>query len=271
MTDHLLRGKAPLADEAWAEIDEEADRTLRLHLAARKVVDFVGPLGWEAPAVTLGRVGDPVAGPAGDTSQARLRRVLALLELRTAFRVDRDEMEAATRGAMDPDTDPVKEAAIAAALAENSLVFNGYEPAGIAGIIPSSPHEAVALGDDYSEFPGAVAKAVQVLMDEGVDGPYALALGPRCWRGVVESVEQGSRVLDHVRRIVTDGPLVYAPGVSGSVVMSMRGGDYELVVGQDFSIGYLHHDASSVDLYLEQSLTFRTATPEAAVHLRYED
>ena len=66
-----------------------------------------------------------------------------------------------------------------------------------------------------------------------------------------------------------DGPIVWAPGVDGAVVLSQRGGDFELIVGQDFSIGYLEHSASSVHLYLQESFTFRVLAPEAAVPLSY--
>jgi uncharacterized linocin/CFP29 family protein len=38
-------------------------------------------------------------------------------------------------------------------------------------------------------------------------------------------------------------------------------------VGQDFSIGYLSHDAEHVRLYIEESFTFWAITPEAAVPL----
>jgi uncharacterized linocin/CFP29 family protein len=66
-----------------------------------------------------------------------------------------------------------------------------------------------------------------------------------------------------------DGPVVWAPAVDGAIVVSQRGGDFELVVGQDISIGYTDHDAESVSLYLEESLTFRVDSPEAAVRLAY--
>ncbi len=58
--------------------------------------------------------------------------------------------------------------------------------------------------------------------------------------------------------------------MDGAVVVSLRGGDFELTVGQDFSIGYLDHDAESVTLYLEESLTFRSTGPEGAIALEYE-
>jgi uncharacterized linocin/CFP29 family protein len=55
--------------------------------------------------------------------------------------------------------------------------------------------------------------------------------------------------------------------VQGAVVVSQRGGDFLLEVGEDLSIGYQEHRADAVDLYLLESFTFRVATPEAAVAL----
>jgi uncharacterized linocin/CFP29 family protein len=70
-----------------------------------------------------------------------------------------------------------------------------------------------------------------------------------------------------VKNIVDD--VVWTPGVDGAVVLSTRGGDFELVIGRDLSIGYSGHDATTVNLYLVESLTFRVLSPEAAVCLRY--
>jgi uncharacterized linocin/CFP29 family protein len=49
------------------------------------------------------------------------------------------------------------------------------------------------------------------------------------------------------------------------VVLSQRGEDFLLDCGQDIAVGYDHHDADTVHLYLEESFSFRVATPEAAV------
>jgi uncharacterized linocin/CFP29 family protein len=51
--------------------------------------------------------------------------------------------------------------------------------------------------------------------------------------------------------------------------MSLRGGDFELTVGQDFSVGYLDHTSTSVLLYLQETFTFRVLTPQASVPLTY--
>lgn len=267
---HLTRELAPIGDAAWAEIEEEAGRALRHFLTARKVVDFDGPHGWERSALGLGRVTDPQEAEV-DGVESRMRLVQPLTELRTPFTLARSEIDAAERGAPDADWDPVVDAARRAALAEDRLVFRGLPAAGVRGIVATSPHEPVMIGDDYDRYPNHVALAIERLKRSGVAGPYAIALGPRCYTGVIESTQHGGYpVLSHLR-LIAEGPVLWAPAVAGAVVMSQRGGDFELVVGQDLSIGYLEHDRESVTLYLEESLTFRAAGPEAAIALSYPE
>jgi uncharacterized linocin/CFP29 family protein len=265
---HLFRELAPVSDEAWAAIDEEASRTLRHFLTARKVVDFSGPHGWTHSAETLGRVESLDAAPAAGVDAA-VRRVQPLAELRTAFQMSRRELDAIDRGAGEYDTQPVIDAARQAAMAEDAAVFHGYDAAGIAGISESTPHSPIAISDDYNEYPGTVARAVAMLQDAGVAGPYAVALGPRCYTGVIETTERGGYpVLEHIR-LIAGGPVVWAPAVDGAIVVSLRGGDFQLTCGQDFSIGYLDHDAANVRLYVEESMTFKALSPDAGVALVY--
>ncbi|HEX5095256.1 MAG TPA: encapsulin, partial [Acidimicrobiia bacterium] len=42
---HLLRELAPVPDDAWEQVTEEATRTLTHFLVARRLVDFSGPHG----------------------------------------------------------------------------------------------------------------------------------------------------------------------------------------------------------------------------------
>jgi uncharacterized linocin/CFP29 family protein len=263
----LLRELAPVTAEAWSMIEEEAKRTLKLKLAARKLVDFSGPLGWEASAVGVGRVARLNEAPA-DGVEARLREAQPLVELRVPFELQREELEAAGRGAKDAVLDPVREAAGAAALAEDRAVFRGFAAAGIRGIAEEAAASKLTLSDDYQAYPGVVADAVNKLHLAGVEGPYGIALGPRCYTGLTKTTQGGYPVMEHVRRLL-DGPIVWAPAVDGAVVLSLRGGDFELTVGQDFSIGYLEHTASAARLYLQESFTFRVLAAEAAVPLAY--
>lgn len=264
---HLLRELAPLTAEAWALIDDEARRTLKLRLAARKLVDFDGPRGWPHSSVELGRAERIQQAPAPG-AEGWLRKVQPLVEVRVPFEVERAEMEAAGRGAKDADVDTVRKAAIAAALAEDRAVFHGYAGAAIRGLMEAGVEATLGLTSDYEKYPGVVANAIHKLHTAGVDGPYAIALGPRCYTGLTTTTDDGFPVIEHVRRLL-NGPIVWAPAVDGAAVLSLRGGDFELTVGADFSIAYLEHTASAVRLCLQESFTFRVLSPEAVVPLSY--
>jgi len=264
---HLHRHLAPITSEAWEKIEEEAKQTLTATLAARKLVDFSGPKGWQKSAVSTGRV--KAANPAPRKGvEAAVRQVLPIIELRTVFELSREELDGVDRGSENPDLDPVIDAARQIALAEDGAVFHGYAAGSIQGLCEEAPGGPIAITHNYEDYPVAVAQAITRLRNAGVDGPYAIALGPQCYTGLTDSTKNGYPVIQHVRRLI-DGPIVYAPAVDGAVVLSMRGGDFKLTVGEDFSIGYLDHTAKTVTLYLEESFTFQVLSPQAAVRLAY--
>ncbi len=266
--DDLQRELAPITTAAWAEIEQEAKRSLKAVLAARKLVDFDGPLGWESSALNLGR-SEPLDSSPQDGVLARLRQVQPLMELRIPFDLDRRELEAIGRGARDADLDPVRAAARALGVAEDRAVFHGFDAAGIRGIMTASAGSECIISEDYSAYLGVVAEAVHRLRSNSVAGPYAIALGPRCFTGLSKTMIGGYPAIEQIHRLL-DGPIVPAPAIDGAVVISLRGGDFALTVGQDFSLGYLHHSPETVSLYLQESMGFRVLAPEAAVPLVYK-
>jgi uncharacterized linocin/CFP29 family protein len=263
---HLFREKAPITPAGWAEIEKEAKRTLRALLAARRVVDFRGPLGWGASDVELGRA-DPIGSPTNARSvQAKLRRIQPLVELRIPFEMSRAELDAIDRGARDPDLDNVTAAAREIAIAEDRAIFHGYEAAHITGICQKQAGEAVPLGSSHADYPLAVASALTKLRDEGVEGPFSVVLNEQLYKDLAARTDSGYPIISHVQRLI-DGEIVWAPGIDGGLVISLRGGDFELSVGQDFSLGYLDHNAERVRLYIEESFTFLILTEQAAIPL----
>jgi uncharacterized linocin/CFP29 family protein len=263
---HLLREHAPITEAGWSRIDREARERVTPALAARKLVDFAGPRGWQASATNLGR-SRPLTDAPGEGVVAAQRLVLPLVELRAPFALARSELDDADRGAEDIDFAALDAAARHMAVAENTVVFHGWTAAGIAGIAEASTHDPIPLGDDCARYPRHAAKAIEALLHAGVDGPYGLALGPEAYTRVLETSEHGGYpLLEHLRKIL-GGPLVWAPGVRGALLLSMRGGDFLFDCGQDLAVGYDHHGTEDVHLYLEESFSFRVVTSEAAVAL----
>src|SRR5947199_851111 len=99
--DNLHRELAPISEAAWAQIGEEAERTLKRHLAGRRVVDVQGPAGYRLSAVGTGHTQQ--IDPPADGILARQRRALSLVELRVPFTLDRQQIDDVERGSADSD------------------------------------------------------------------------------------------------------------------------------------------------------------------------
>jgi uncharacterized linocin/CFP29 family protein len=261
---NLHRELAPISEQAWGQIEEEASRTLKRHLAARRVVDMQGPKGIDLSAVGTGHL-RPIQAP-GDGIQAALREARALIELRVPFELTRQAIDDVERGATDSDWSRLKDAARNIAFAEDRAVFDGYAAAGIQGIRQGTSNPVVPLSPDANSYPRAIAQAVSQLRLAGVNGPYAVLLGADPYTAVSGDSDNGYPVLRHIQHLI-DGEIVWAPAIEGGFVLSTRGGDFELDIGQDISIGYLSHSATAVQLYFQESFTFRLLTTEAAVTL----
>jgi uncharacterized linocin/CFP29 family protein len=261
---NLHRELAPISDAAWAQIEEETTRTLKRYLAGRRVVDVPTPGGIGLPAVATGHL-LPISPPAEDII-ARQREVKALVELRVPFELTREAIDDVERGSDDSDWQPAKEAAKKIAFAEDRAIFNGYGNANIQGIRESTSNPIMTLPANVQDYPDAVAQALSQLRLVGVNGPYSILLGATAYTKLAETRDHGYPVLEHVKRIV-DGNIIWAPAIEGAYVLTTRGGDFELNIGQDVSIGYINHTDTAVRLYLQETFTFRVLTSEASVVL----
>jgi len=261
---NLHRELAPISDAAWAQIEEETKRTLKRYLAGRRVVDVEGPAGSGISAVGTGHL-QKIAAPQNGIL-ARQREVKALVELRVPFALDRQAIDDVERGANDSDWQSGKDAARKIAFAEDGAIFESYAAAGIVGIRKGTSNPALALPADVRAYPEAIAQALSQLRLVGVNGPYSVLLGADAYTALAETSDHGYPVLEHVKRLVRD-EIIWAPAIEGAFVLTTRGGDFSLHLGQDVSIGYLSHSDSTVQLYLQESFTFLMLTAEAAVAL----
>jgi uncharacterized linocin/CFP29 family protein len=261
---NLHRELAPISDAAWAQIEEETTRTLRRYLAGRRVVDLGAPEGVALSGVGTGHL-HGIAAP-GDGIIARQREVKALVELRVPFELDRQQVDNVERGANDSDWQPAKDAARKIAFAEDGAIFDGYSAGGITGIREGTSNPVLTLPGDVRHYPDAIAQALSQLRLVGVNGPYSVVLGAAAYTALAEASDNGYPVLHHVQRLV-ETDIVWAPAIDGAVVLTTRGGDFDLHVGQDMSIGYLSHTDTVVRLYLQESFTFLLLTAEASVAL----
>ena len=261
---NLHRELAPISDAAWAQIEEETARTLKRYLAGRRVVDVQPAAGAGLAAVGTGHL-QKISAP-HDGILARQREAKALVELRVPFELGRQAIDDVERGANDSDWQPAKDAARRIAFAEDGAIFEGYAAAGIVGIRKGNSNPPLTLPADVRQYPEAIAQALSRLRLVGVNGPYSVLLGADAYTALAETSDHGYPVLEHVKRLVKE-EIIWAPAIEGAFVLTTRGGDFALYLGQDVSIGYLSHTDTTVQLYLQESLTFLLLTAEAAVAL----
>ncbi|TCK37096.1 putative linocin/CFP29 family protein [Paraburkholderia sp. BL8N3] len=259
---NLHRELAPISSSAWSQIEAEVARTFKRSVGGRRVVDVTSPGGTDLPGVGTGHQTTITAPKQG--VGAKLYEVKSLVQLTVPFTLERESIDSVERGSNDGDWQPAKDAAKALALAEDGAIFDGYKAAGIIGIRDGSSNPPLALPADISNYPDAIAQALEALRLAGVDGPYSVVLGADAYTALSESSDQGYPIIEHIKRIV-NGDIIWAPAIEGGCVLSTRGGDYELHIGQDVSIGYSSHTDTTVQLYLRETLTFLMLTSEASV------
>jgi uncharacterized linocin/CFP29 family protein len=261
---NLHRELAPISDAAWADIEEETTRTVKRYLAGRRVVDVHGPGGVGLSAVGTGHLKTITAPSEGIL--AKQREVKALVELQVPFELNRQQIDDVERGARDSDWQPAKDAAQKIAFAEDRAIFEGYPAASIGGIRHGTSNPIMTIPSDVRRYPDAVAQALNQLRLVGVNGPYSVVLSADAYTVLAETSDNGYPVLEHVKKLVKE-EIIWAPAITGAFVLTTRGGDFDLHIGQDVSIGYLSHTESVVRLYLQETLTFLLLTTEAAVVL----
>jgi uncharacterized linocin/CFP29 family protein len=272
MADLLQRTLAPIPDAAWDEIDEIARTRLEGNLSARYVADFCGPKGYECSSVNIGRTTACTVHEDEDV-QCCVREVLPLVEIRVPFNLKLSELMNATRGAKDVEWDALEKAAVKAARFEEDAIYNGMKCLEAPGILETATNKPVDLPSDLADYPGAVSQAMLGLQTAGIPGPYTLVLGGKAFRPL-NNVMPSGRSLRAVVSEQIGGDVLWSPALKdGGVLMASGEGNFELTIGQDFSVGYCchgGHDEDDLCLFLVETFAFRMLEPRAAVELKLQ-
>jgi uncharacterized linocin/CFP29 family protein len=261
--DYLKKSLAPLTDDAWNEINENAKQVLKSYLSARKFVDIIGPKGWDFSAISLGRLHIPQKeGPEG--LKYGIRKINPLIETRVQFEVDKWEMDNISRGCKDPDLDSLEEAAINSAKFEEDIIYHGFEEASVKGFNDTAELK-MDLPEDPKEYLSVVPQSINMMVNASVEGPYALIVSPEQWKSLV-STRLTYPLEKHIEDIL-GVKIIVSRVIDNAYVASMRGGDFELTLGIDFSIGYDSYINEKIKLFLAETFTFNIYEPKAFVKI----
>lgn len=266
--DILKRELAPIPMEAWSEIDEQATRSLTAMLSGRRVLDVSGPMGTDFPGIPEGRLDYPKKQPKGAPKYG-IRKVHHIVEVRVPFELDVSEMDNVVRGAKDVDLANLEDAARKIALFEEQVIFHGLAEANITGLKLCVGDECLSIGSKPEELLEGIAGGVTAFTSRSIEGPYAFIVGPKLWSRMSAHV-QGYPIKMQAETIL-GGPVLLSPYLSDkfaneAYMITQRGGDLELILGQDLAIGYESHTASKVKLYFTESFTFRVLEPLAVLN-----
>jgi uncharacterized linocin/CFP29 family protein len=256
--DIFNRGQAPFGAEIWAVIDREVKEVLTGRMIGRRIVDVEGPLGLTFSSLGTGNT-LPLEGEKGTVV---LRQNIPVAELRFPFRVSKEDVARIIRGAEGPDDpDSLRTAAVNLAEAEDRIIFRGLPGTQIAGLLPGAAKSPAAPSAET--LPKTIITLIETMHRQKVDGPFALLLGETLYAELFAS--SGYPLSMKIEQILgTGGKILLAPFLKESyALISLRGGDFRLILGVDTGVGYTGESETHYDLFIFETCTFRVVTAEA--------
>lgn len=260
--DILRKSLAPISDKAWEKINEEAKGTLSTTLSARKIIDVAGPMGFDFAAAPTGRLDIP-KNQGKDGVHYGIHKVMPLVEARIPFELDIWELDNVARGNEDIDLDNLIEAAKKIARFEDEIIYKGFKPAHIDGLLNISGHKGIQLTGNHNNLVDLLSQAIIAFRNKAVEGSYNLVVSHELYK-YINSFNMDYPLRKHIETII-NGKIIFSDNIDNAILVANRGGDFRLTLGQDFSIGYESHNKQKVQLYFTESFTFQVLDPSAVI------
>lgn len=257
--DFLKRELAPITANGWKEIEERATAVLSKELSARKFVRVTGPLGRDVTSVTTGRMDVKTK----DDIKYGVYKIQPLTESRICFPLSRWELDNIERGAKDVDYSSLDDGVRKAAKFEEEAIFKGLEDGQIDGIYKSSSYETLDFGKTADETLKAIFDGILKLDAAFAKKPYVLVVSNEKWYYLNTVVKEYS--LPEKLEKILGQKIVVSKSIDGAILLPFDDENIELVIGEDYAIGYQNHNESIVELFITESFTFRVLDPALIV------
>lgn len=249
--DFLKRELAPITANGWKEIEERAAAVLSKELSARKFIRVTGPLGRDVTSVTTGRMDVKTK----DDIKYGVYKVQPLIESRICFPLSRWELDNIERGAKDVDYTSLDDGVRKAAKFEEEAIFKGLEDGQVDGIYKSSSYEALDFGKTADETLKAIFDGVLKLDAAFAKKPYVLVVSNEKWYYLNTVVKEYS--LPEKLEKILGQKIIVSKSIDGAILLPYDDENIELIIGEDFALGYQNHNESVVELFVTESFTFR--------------
>lgn len=257
--DFLKRELAPITANGWKEIEERAAAVLSKELSARKFIRVTGPLGRDVTSVTTGRMDVKTK----DDIKYGVYKVQPLIQSRICFPLSRWELDNIERGAKDVDYTSLDDGVRKAAKFEEEAIFKGLEDGQVDGIYKSSSYEALDFGKTADETLKAIFDGVLKLDAAFAKKPYVLVVSNEKWYYLNTVVKEYS--LPEKLEKILGQKIIVSKSIDGAILLPYDDENIELIIGEDFALGYQNHNESVVELFVTESFTFRVLDPALIV------
>lgn len=255
---------APISEATWKEIKKQTKTVLTNSLTARKFVDIDGPHGPKFAAVSTGRFKTPRKEWQSGMNYG-IRDSMPLVEIRKPFELDMFELENIDRGAKDIDFSSLEVAAKGLANFEESIIYKGLDTAGVIGLEKSSNYRPERLPNKPKDILKTIGAQINRLQNNSVQSPYSFIVEENYWLELI-NLTDGYPIIQQLKDLLK-GEIIVNNSNNNSFLVSKRGGDYEMTIGQDTTIGYDSHNTKIIKLFLTESFTFRVLSPESLIVL----
>ena len=257
--DFLKRELAPITANGWKEIEERATAVLSKELSARKFIRVTGPLGRDITSVTTGRMDVKTK----DDIKYGVYKIQPLTESRICFPLSRWELDNIERGAKDVDYSSLDEGVKKAAKFEEDAIFKGLEDGQIDGIYKSSSYETLDFGKTTDETLKAIFDGVLKLDAAFAKKPYVLVVSNEKWYYLNTVVKEYS--LPEKLEKILGHKIIVSKSIDGAILLPFDDENIELIIGEDYALGYQNHNETAVELFITESFTFRVLDPALIV------
>lgn len=257
--DFLKRELAPITANGWKEIEERATAVLSKELSARKFVRVTGPLGREVTSITTGRMDVKTK----DDIKYGVYKVQPLTESRICFPLSRWELDNIERGAKDVDYSSLDDGVRKAAKFEEEAIFKGLEEGQIEGIYKSSSYDTLDFGKTADETLKAIFEGILKLDAAFAKKPYVLVVSNEKWYYLNTIVKEYS--LPAKLEKILGQKIIVSKSIDGAILLPYDDENIELIIGEDYALGYQNYNESVVELFITESFTFRVLDPALIV------
>lgn len=262
--DILKKSLAPISEEAWSEINEEAKKMLKMAFTARKFVDVEGPKGWDYAAVSDGTIHIPQKE--GKNKHYGVFNVQPLVEIRYPFTLNKFELDNITRGLEDVDFSSMEEAVKKIAYFEDNAIFNGFSETKLKGLSGNSDHEPLQYPSDAADIPSVIAEGIDRLKNAFVEGPYVLVLTPAKWKEI-NSIVKGYPMRKMLMDLL-EGKIIENRSTENSFIAPLTAEDLKLTIGQDTAIGFENYDNENIELFFTETFAFQVNDPASFIEIK---